>query len=206
MTTGWGPRLAGGVAVALAIAIMTIFPTACAPAQVSFLPQDWRLWKVTTGLRLDYPIPGHEDRLRVPRMNGLGFSTVQGLDVPLDFPEGTIIAKEVYARRNPLPGEVPVQVTIMVKSPKDPLAKGGWIWISKDLASGKETVFATKFCVGCHANANEAHPYADKNPKGLFRDYVFIVPAIGPVSPPAIQPNSPTAAEEESGEGYGYRP
>ncbi|MEI6387895.1 MAG: hypothetical protein WCQ50_14780 [Spirochaetota bacterium] len=86
MTTGWVPRLAGSVAVAISIASMVMFPTACAPAQVSFLLPDWRLWKVTTELRLDYPIPGHEDRLRVPRMNGLGFSAMPGLDVPSIFP------------------------------------------------------------------------------------------------------------------------
>ncbi len=48
---------------------------------------------------LDYPIPGHQDRFRIPRMNSLGFTakpTIENGKRHWDFPEGTVIVKEVY--------------------------------------------------------------------------------------------------------------
>jgi hypothetical protein len=38
------------------------------------------------------------------------------------------------------------------------------------------------FCVTCHANANEKHPYGDRNPREEFRDYVFFVPGGAPAA------------------------
>jgi hypothetical protein len=89
--------------------------------------------------------------------------------------------------------------TVMVKAPDDPRAKGGWIWLVKDLASGKETVFTTNYCVTCHANANEKHPYGDKNPGEEFRDYLFIIP---PGQGGAAEPSLPPAGAALSEEGY----
>jgi hypothetical protein len=43
----------------------------------------------------------------------------------------------------------------------------------RDTASGQEKVIDYEFCYDCHANANEPHPYGDRNPHGEFRDYVF---------------------------------
>ncbi len=39
------------------------------------------------------------------------------------------------------------------------------------------------FCITCHANANEKHPYGDKNPNEEFRDYVYFVPGEGHAGP-----------------------
>ncbi len=140
---------------------------------------DYPTWKKTTDIVLDYPIPGHMDRFRIPRMNAIGFSAVPTLDrgkLHWDFPEGTVIVKEVYPSSKPTPGERPVQLTIMVKAPDDPRSQGGWLWITRNLPDGKEQIFTGNFCVTCHTNANEAYPYNDKNPNLEFRDYVFFVP------------------------------
>ena len=131
---------------------------------------------------LDYPIPGHQDRFRIPRMNAVGFTvtpTVDGGKRHWDFPDGTVIVKEVYKTPKPAAGETPIQLTIMVKAPKDPHAQGGWLWITRDLPNGKETVFMGNFCITCHSNANEKHPYGDGNPNEEFRDYVYFVPGEG---------------------------
>ena len=128
------------------------------------------------------PIPGHMDRLRIPRMNAVGFTAKPAMDngrMQWDFPPGTIIVKEVYRTSTPRPDEQPIQLTIMVKSPRDPHSQGGWIWLTRDLPDGKETVFTGNYCITCHANANEKHPYGDTNPKEEFRDYVYFVPGEG---------------------------
>jgi hypothetical protein len=66
----------------------------------------------------------------------------------------------------------------MVKRPDHEQAQGGWVWISRDPESGTETIFDDQFCVNCHSNANESHPYGTGNPAEAFRDYVFHTPAV----------------------------
>jgi hypothetical protein len=159
----------------------------CAARQTpEYATADYHSWRRTTDVVLDYPIPGHQDRFRIPRMNGIGFSarpTPDGGKLRWDFPNGTVIVKEVYATTRPAPGERPIQLTIMVKAPKDVHSQGGWLWITRDLPDGKEAVFAGNFCITCHANANEKHPYGDGNPREDFRDYVYFVPGEGAPAP-----------------------
>lgn len=156
------------------------FLVACTGRQtIVYATPDYHSWKKTTNVVLDYPIPGHQNRFRVPRMNEIGFTakpTLENGKSHWDFPDGTIIVKEVYATPRPAPGEQPIQLTIMVKAPRDPHSQGGWLWITRDLPNGKESVFMGNFCITCHANANEKHPYGDGNPKEEFRDYVYFVP------------------------------
>ena len=64
-------------------------------------------------------------------------------------------------------------LTVMIKDPDHPNAQGGWVWVVKQLDSGREVKFTSDFCVNCHDGANGRHPYADKNPDQEFRDYVF---------------------------------
>jgi len=153
---------------------------ACTPKRATvYATPDYHSWEKTTNVVLDYPIPGHQDRFRVPRMNHIGFTvrpTVENGKNRWDFPEGTVIVKEVYATPRPAAGEQPIQLTIMVKAPRDPHSQGGWLWITRDLPEGKEAVFMGNFCITCHANANEKHPYGDGNPNEEFRDYVYFVP------------------------------
>jgi hypothetical protein len=162
----------------IAASIALLCACARAPEEV-YVPADYASWAKTTGIVLNYPIPGHEDRLRVPRMNAKGFSakpSLEGGKLRWDFPEDTVIVKEVFPSARPSPGEGPIQLTIMVKDPKDKRAQGGWLWYTRDMPNGKETLFTGNFCVTCHANANEQHPYGDGNPTEEFRDYVYFVP------------------------------
>ena len=105
-----------------------------------------------------------------------GFSRASEAGGRVAFPDGTVIAKEIFAVTSPGPADKPVMITGMVKAPGDPDARSGWLWLTKDLASGKESVYTGDFCVRCHANANEMHPYGSKNPSGAFSDYVFFIP------------------------------
>ena len=153
------------------------------PENLALIPDDYNTWGRTTELRLDYPIPGHEDNFRIIYMNGLGFGfsrATEGYDERVVFPEGTVIAKEVYEGSSPEPGSTPMMVTAMVKASDNPVARGGWVWVTKDLAMGKEMVITGDFCFSCHTNANEAHPYGNKNPDELFHDYVFFIPGNTP--------------------------
>ena len=153
----------------------------CSPEteKLSYVPDNYATWMKTTQLRLDYAIPGHEDNFRIIYINdtGLNFARSQeGQSERIVFPEGTIIAKEVYAGTMPAPGSAPMMVTAMVKATENPDARGGWVWVTKDLSLGTETVIKGDFCFTCHANANEAHPYGDRNPDENFRDFVFFIP------------------------------
>ncbi|MGO9309972.1 MAG: cytochrome P460 family protein [Spirochaetia bacterium] len=163
-------------------ALLGMLAGCTAAKTVDYATPDYRTWKRTTDVVLDYPIPGHQDRFRIPRMNAVGFRAapaMEGGKLHWNFPEGTVIVKEIYETPKPAPGEEPIQLTIMVKAPKDPRAQGGWLWITRDLPNGKESVFMGNFCITCHANANEGHPYGDGNPREEFRDYVYFVPGEG---------------------------
>jgi hypothetical protein len=176
------PVAALAACISLPSALALALAAGCAKAPETYVPPDYASWRKTTDKVLDYPIPGHMDRLRVPRMNDIGFSskpTSVGGKLRWDFPEDTVIVKEVYAKPHPAPDEKPIQLTIMVKDPKEEGALGGWLWYTKDLPNGKETRFDGNFCITCHANANEKHPYGDGNPNEEFRDYVFYVPGEG---------------------------
>jgi hypothetical protein len=166
------------LACAAALFIASYAASCAAPPRPTLVPDGYRSWSLTTNVRLDYPIPGHEDRYRVIQMNekGFTFTRAEGPSGRVDFPEGTIIAKDIFPTSNPGPTDLPVMLTAMIKAPSDPDARGGWLWVIKDLSSGMETLQKGDFCVRCHANANEAHPYGSKNPGGAFSDYVFFVP------------------------------
>lgn len=168
--------------LALALALLASCSRQTAP--VDHIPDGYASWRTTTKIRLDYPIPGHEDRFRIIHMNDLGFSFSRS-PVGVSFPIGTTIVKQVFATSSPAAGEEPIMLTAMVKAPDEPLSRGGWLWIVKDLAKGQETVFGGDFCYACHGNANEAHPYGDKNQSEEFRDYVFFVPGLDGMTPGA---------------------
>jgi hypothetical protein len=149
----------------------------CKPRQPeSLVPDEYGSYKTTTDIVLDYPIPGHEDRGRRifinPRGEGLEIERTNGR-VFHRYPEGTVIIKEIFEGGSAAPGGEPVMLTAMVKAADHPDARGGWVWIMKDTKTETEAVVKHEFCVTCHSNANEPHPYGDKNPDAEFRDYVF---------------------------------
>lgn len=170
----------------LSLAILfALGASACsAPEDRVYVPADYATWGKTTDIPLDYPIPGHEDRYRLIYMNDRGFgftSAEESGRIRTEFPLGTIIAKEMYPGPRAEPGQRPVMVTAMIKEPAHTKARAGWLWVMKDLGSGKETLVEGSFCVNCHNGANEPHPYGDRNPGKAFRDYVFFVPKGGPI-------------------------
>ncbi len=143
------------------------------------VPDGYSSWPRTTPLDLTEPIPGHEDRGRRIFVNVIGENfthSEKGGTRMVEFPGGTIIVKEIYDRAPDPFARPPIMLTVMKKDPDDPRSLGGWLWIVKDLSTGNEQVMTNTFCVTCHANANESHPYGDKNPEKEFRDYVFYLP------------------------------
>ena len=62
----------------------------------------------------------------------------------------------------------------MIKAPEHEHARGGWLWVVKDLESNEERIIDYRLCFDCHADANDRHPYGDGNPEGEDRDYVFL--------------------------------
>jgi hypothetical protein len=174
-----GPRGLPWMGILPALAAWAVLTGCSGRSPAVYAPPDYASWKRTTDEVLDYPIPGHQDRLRIPRMNDIGFSakpTVENGKRRWSFPEGTVIVKEVFRTPRPAPGEGPVQLTIMVKASRDLRAQGGWLWVTRDLPGGTDAIFMGTFCITCHANANEKHPYGDRNPTEEFRDYVYFVP------------------------------
>jgi hypothetical protein len=142
------------------------------------IPADYTTWERTVKEVLKYPIPGHISSYRKIYINETGEKTTEtkdknGRDTYL-YPDGTIIVKELYDAATYTDNSKPQSLTVMIKDAKDPLARGGWLWIMKALPDGKERIIGSSFCITCHANANEPHPYGDHNPDGDFRDYVFL--------------------------------
>lgn len=137
--------------------------------------EEYRSWQTTTSEILTYPIPGHEDKHRRIFISpeGLGLTREnKGGRTYHSYPPGTQIIKEILDP-NGKETDLPLMLTAMIKQPQDPRARGGWIWVVYTPASKKETVVTEEFCISCHGNANEPHPYGDRNPDNEFRDYVF---------------------------------
>lgn len=182
-------RSALGAARGLAVcmtALMAALGASCSrqEAAIALVAEGYASWRPTTRVVLDYEIPGHMDSLRRIVMNETGFQFKEG-PTGVSFPEGTVIVKEILLAgsgdgygTDPAygVGGRPNMITAMVKAKDDPRARGGWIWLTKDPESGRESVVGQDLCYRCHLNANEAYPYADGNPAGQFRDFVFFVP------------------------------
>ena len=132
----------------LSLFSLPLLVSACTgEAEAGLLVQvDHSDWAQTTAEHLSFPVPGHGDGQRRIFINAVG-QTGEGV--------------------------TPQSLAIMVKDPDHPMSRGGWVWLSKDPDSGEERIFDEQFCVTCHANANEEHPYSDGNREGQFRDFVF---------------------------------
>lgn len=158
--------------------VLVLAVLACAAAAAApLLPTDWSKWARTTDILLNYRIPGHEDHFRIPYINDIGMKATMSVKagrVVWDYPKGTIILKEAYQGLTaPAPGEKPIRLYGMIKDPRNPRARGGWVWVLRDMATKKETIFESPLCIDCHSYANASHTYGDKNPKAENRDFVF---------------------------------
>lgn len=148
--------------------------------QSDLVPAEYRSWQQTTNVLLNYPVPGHESHFRKIFINPVGLNVrnaKKNQRVFYDFPEGTIIVKEVYdGLEPPAADELPMILTVMIKQPAHPQSRGGWIWVVKNIKTQEEQIIDYELCADCHANANEKHPYGDQNPANDFRDYTFFLP------------------------------
>ena len=95
-------------------------------------PRYYPTWRKATDIVLDYPIPGHMGpppnpaEINTSRLLGHFRSPSKGSSIrALTENLHRVIVKEVYATPKPAPGKGPVQLTIMVKAPKDPRSTGG---------------------------------------------------------------------------------
>jgi hypothetical protein len=161
----------------------------------NLIPDDYDQWERTEKEVLKYQIPGHDNDYREIYINEIGEKVIETVDRngigSYNYPEGTIIIKEIFKAQGYSENSKPYKLTCMVKDPKNPKARGGWVWVMKNLPKGDETVIDFAFCVTCHANANEPHPYGDKNPESEFRDYVFF-PYKQEESAPSKLPENPS--------------
>lgn len=157
------------------LAIALTFAAGCGDGNtpVKLVPTDYAGWLPTVDGPLVYQIPGHAMAMRRIYINETGTnfkSTLRAGQVIHEYPEGTIILKENFATET---STTPTELTVMIKSPGDMRARGGWLWVAKDVATGDERIFSDEFCFTCHQNANERHPYGDGNTDREFRDFVF---------------------------------
>ena len=152
--------------------VMTVI--GCASEEVvQLIPKDYATWVSTVEEPLTYRIPGHTSLYRVIYINEIG--TQVSVDATeggkrYEYPPGTIIAKASHPDSE---GKEEPDLTVMIKKPDHPQALSGWIYLSKDAGSDQENIFSAEFCIDCHTNANERHPYGDKNRLNEFRDFVF---------------------------------
>jgi hypothetical protein len=150
----------------------------CRPeASGALLPTDYRSWSRFPEKPLDYPIPGHLSSDRVIYINEQGAKArVEQDDNRLveRYPAGTTIIKEIYPGRRTTEGQLPKSLSAMIKAPAHDQARGGWLWIVKDIATGREQIIDYELCFDCHTDANGQHPYGDGNPDREDRDNIFL--------------------------------
>ena len=169
------------LALIVLCALLCLLLSSCGEEELDLVPDSdsYESWSKTTEQELDYPIPGHENNYRRIYINDRGLEyTVEEQEgkTRYRFPKGTKILKEIYEGFDPAAGEKPIRITAMIKRPSHEEARGGWLWVIEDGDSGEENIFSGEFCVTCHSNANEQHPYGEGNPQEEFRDYVYFVP------------------------------
>ena len=167
------PVLASATAIAACLA-------SCSGGEVSLVPADYRSWSRATERPLDYPVPGHLDNYRVVYANDAArrwsTETRDGRTI-VTYPAGAVFVKEVYAGSGrPAEGASPQMLTVMVKAPGDRRAVRGWLFVTRNPATGEEGVVKQQLCAECHAAANDRHTYGEGNPAGELRDGVFIRP------------------------------
>lgn len=148
--------------------------------QPKLTPDNYRSWSKTVETLLDYPIPGHESNCRIIYINAKGENvrpTEKNGRLFYAYPEGTIVVKEIYrGLKQPKEDETPIKLSVMIKDSQHPQSQSGWLWIVTIPANREERIIDHNLCVDCHTNANEPHPYGDKNPNSDFRDFVYFPP------------------------------
>ncbi len=170
-------RGTGAILPVIAASLVIFLPIlSCERGQAKLVPDEYSAWESPTDVELNYPIPGHVEQYRRIFINPVGTKVVKEerqKRIHHVYPDGTIIIKDIFATLTPAPDEKPIKQTVMIKAPNHPKSRGGWLWIVKDMKTSAETVIDYEFCFDCHGNANEGHPYGDRNPRAEYRDYVY---------------------------------
>ncbi len=170
-------RRTGAILPVIAASLVIFLPIlSCEREQAKLVPDEYSAWESPTDVELNYPIPGHVEQYRRIFINPVGTKVVKEerqKRIHHVYPDGTIIIKDIFATLTPAPDEKPIKQTVMIKAPNHPKSRGGWLWIVKDMKTSAETVIDYEFCFDCQANANEGHPYGDRNPRAEYRDYVY---------------------------------
>ncbi len=141
------------------------------------IPENYQKWKQPAEKILDYTIPGHGASARIIYANSEAYNYTEtniNDSVKITYPDGTIIIKEVYNKKESIGKSLPV-LDIMIKNSKSADAVNGWLYYMQT-PGGKPELIKGRMCVGCHEAANDPHPYFDKNINEDFRDYLFIKP------------------------------
>ncbi len=141
------------------------------------IPVDYKSWYKPLKKPLTYQIPGHGKSRRIVFLNDKAQKAQLKKDendkTIVDFPDGSIVIKEVYKREG-AGYQIAPQIVAMVKDRKNEKAQEGWLYYVRNPGSPQIMLMKGRFCIGCHEAANEAHPYFDKNMQGIFRDYIFL--------------------------------
>ncbi len=167
---------------------LTLLIAACSPDETPAppfsLPDDWRQWRQPVEGLIDTPVPGHGSSIRRIFANAEAFSPQVtrsgGRVIRVEMPEGATVVKQIFEDRAEV-GQAPGRLFIMHKDPDYHKTTAGWRFFIKE-PDGPPTPVTSKSCHGCHAAANEPHPYFDKNPHAAFRDCLF-VPFHRPATP-----------------------
>lgn len=143
--------------------------------EVFVVPEGYRSWKKPVKENLTYPVPGHGDGIRIIYANDIAYNVLKVKDengfLRYDFPDGSVIVKEIFKTGGDVTRDTPM-FTIMVKDRLNSANQYGWLYYVKK-PEGTMTLVKGKMCIGCHAAANDSHPYFDKNENEQFRDYIF---------------------------------
>lgn len=172
-----------------AIALLALVLTACQEETFARIDQadNYPNWNISHAGDLVEQVPGHPVFLRRIYANDAAYNVDPDSDGNVVFPEGALFMKEMYFGEVPDDSAGPDALVGMYKDSTDPRNRGGWVWFSQDPATGQQTVLDEEFCITCHANANEEHPYGDRNIAEAFMDYVYYPPALN-VRADAAQP------------------
>jgi hypothetical protein len=138
------------------------------------IPEDYASWTRTVEELLNYPVPAKMGPVRQIFINdqGLEASIINSEgERRLEYPEGTILVKQIYDSLDQASTGEPAGVLAMEKLPNDPRNRGGWVW-SMLTEDGTVVVVESDFCVTCHNSANRNHRYSEEY-EAFYQDYVF---------------------------------
>jgi hypothetical protein len=162
--------------LALPAILFVLLTAGCGAPSTSWIPaaETYRSWQSWPEEPIDTPVPGHRDTVRLIYISPEAMKVVVDSEGGANYPDGSVIVKEVYPSLDAVSAGRPNRLTVMVKRPDLDEALDGWIWLTKDPDEEREKIIDHQFCVECHEGANSSHPYGDGNPAGVFRDFVFI--------------------------------